>query len=61
MTTESSSSPEQRAMTGIHRYFGHLADDRQRGKVDYLLITIITIVVLGRIRHPIAFGRPPVG
>ena len=34
-------------MTGIHRYFGHLADDRQSGKVDYPLITIITIVLLG--------------
>lgn len=34
-------------MAGIHRYFGHLADDRQSGKVDYPLITIITIVLLG--------------
>jgi hypothetical protein len=47
MTTESSSSPEQRAMTEIHRYFGHLADHRQSGKVDYPLISIIAIVLLG--------------
>lgn len=47
MTTEISSSPERHGTTGIHRYFGHLADELPSGKVDYPRITTITIVLLG--------------